>query len=192
MLKRVGLVVTAVMGAALCAVPMHGQAKAGAVDDQNKYSNGSTSGPQLAKDRLFLHSAAEGGLGMVELGKLAVAKASSPDVKALAQTIVDDHTKLNASFQPIAQALQASPAKKMGKQDQAEFAKLSGLSGADFDKEYLAFMIKEHKKDQKDFDLEMSGTDNGELKNSVAIGQGLIAQHLATAQKLAAANGVTG
>src|SRR5271168_1898213 len=46
-------------------------------------NNGETG--QMMKDKMFLQKAAEGGIAEVELGKLAVQKASSDDVKAFAQ-----------------------------------------------------------------------------------------------------------
>ncbi len=50
---------------------------------------------QVMQDKMFLRKAAEGGIAEVKLGQLAAKKGSSDDVKAFAQKMVDDHTKLN-------------------------------------------------------------------------------------------------
>src|SRR5258705_10623930 len=56
-------------------------------------------GPGQAKpslvDQKFLKEAATGGVAEVALGKLAASKASSPEVKAFAQHMVDDHGTAN-------------------------------------------------------------------------------------------------
>src|SRR3954467_13414196 len=46
-------------------------------------------------DRKFVMEAVHGGMMEVELGRMAVDKASSPDVKQFAQRMVDDHSKAN-------------------------------------------------------------------------------------------------
>jgi putative membrane protein len=54
-------------------------------------------------DRDFIMKAADGGRAEVELGQLAVSKASNSDVKAFAQRMVDDHGKANNELMQLAQ-----------------------------------------------------------------------------------------
>src|SRR5262249_7235811 len=56
-----------------------------------------------ADDREFVMKAAEGGKAEVELGQLAVSKASNADVKQFAQRMVDDHGKANQELMQLAQ-----------------------------------------------------------------------------------------
>src|SRR5438552_16844085 len=53
-------------------------------------------------DRHFIKEAADGGLAEVELGQLAVEKASSDEVKKFGQRMVDDHGKANEQLKQIA------------------------------------------------------------------------------------------
>ena len=53
------------------------------------------SAPLPSADRKFLTEAAQGGLAEIELGKLAVEKASNPDVKAFGHHMMEDHGKAN-------------------------------------------------------------------------------------------------
>jgi putative membrane protein len=55
-----------------------------------------------SKDRQFVMEAAHGGMMEVSLGRMAVDKATNPDVKQFAQRMVDDHSKANAELQQLA------------------------------------------------------------------------------------------
>src|SRR5580704_17514036 len=102
---------------------------------------------QIMQDKMFLRKAAEGGIAEVKLGQLAAQKASSDDVKAFGQKMVDDHTKLNLEIAQVADSMGVMLPKSMNKEHQAEYDKLNALSGNDFDIEYLTFMVKDHHKD---------------------------------------------
>src|ERR1700761_6154781 len=60
---------------------------------------------QVMQDKMFLRHAAEGGIAEVKLGQLAANKASSDDVKAFGQKMVDDHTKINNDIDQIADSM---------------------------------------------------------------------------------------
>src|SRR5262249_9556246 len=53
-------------------------------------------------DRHFVKTAAEGGMAEVQLGQLAVEKASNPKVKDFGQRMVTDHGKANDELKSIA------------------------------------------------------------------------------------------
>ena len=54
-------------------------------------------------DKTFAKKAAQGGLAEVQVGQLAQQKATSPQVKEFAQTLVNDHMQANQELQQIAQ-----------------------------------------------------------------------------------------
>jgi putative membrane protein len=145
---------------------------------------------QEMKDKMFLRKATEGGLAEVQLGKLAAEKANSQDVKDFGQKMVDDHTKLNNDMAPIADSMGVMMPKKMAKGDQAEYDKLNGMSGDDFDKEYLAYMVKDHHEDLHEFRVEAVGTSDPTLKEAVDKGAVVIRGHMVMADKLARAKGI--
>ena len=86
------------------------------------------------------------GAGMAEVahGKLATQKAASEDVRKFGQMMVDDHTKANKELAQIAEKKQIPIARDMDRKHQDMQRKLSELTGAAFDREYIAHMVKAH------------------------------------------------
>lgn len=147
-------------------------------------------GASAMQDRAFVDDIAKGDMAEVQLGQLAEQKGSSPEVKQLAQKMVDDHTRLGQQMQPIESALQLKPPKKIDKKDQKELAKLNTLSGDAFDKEYLSCLVEDHEKDLKELKLEQSSTANAQLKQVAAKLEQLTEGHLAMVKQVAEAKGV--
>ncbi|WP_213803626.1 DUF4142 domain-containing protein [Granulicella sp. dw_53] len=145
---------------------------------------------QTMRDKMFLRKATEGDMAEIQLGKLASEKAESPEVKAFGQKMVTDHTALSEQMKPIALGMGVPPPKKLSKKDQAEFDKLSSLSGADFDNEYIAYMAKDHHKDLRDFRDEAQTAGDPVLKDAAAKGQKVIQEHTAMVDKLAKDKGI--
>lgn len=76
-----------------------------AVQAQNSSQHMDQGASKMMKsaDTHFAMKAAQGGMAEVKMGQLAADKASSPDVKAFGQQMVDDHTKANDQLKSIAQ-----------------------------------------------------------------------------------------
>ena len=143
------------------------------------------------KDKMFVRKAMAGGLAEVQMGQLAAQKGSSDQVKSFGQKMVDDHTKLNQQMMPIAEQMGVKTPAKLEKKDQAEYDKLNGLAGAEFDKEYLSFMVKDHHKDLEAFRAEMGSTQDPTLKTAVQQGAQVIDQHAQMVDTLAQQNGIS-
>jgi putative membrane protein len=141
-------------------------------------------------DKMFLRKAAEGGIAEVKLGQLAVQKGSSDEVKAFGQKMVDDHTKLNSEMAQVADTMGVMLPKTMNKEDQTEYEKLKGLSGNDFDTEYLTFMVKDHHQDLHEFRVEAASRTDPALHDAVVKAEGVIHDHTVMVDKLARAKGI--
>jgi putative membrane protein len=138
------------------------------------------------QDKHFLMEASQGGMAEVQLGQLASEKGQSPKVKAFGQKMVTDHTALNNDLKPFADKDGVPPPSSLSSDDQAELTKLQGLSGMDFDKEYVAYMLKDHQHDQMAFKQEVASTQDPALKHAVEHGLKVIDQHLAMITRIAA------
>ncbi len=137
-------------------------------------------------EKAFVSEALEGGEAEVQLGQLAEQKAQSNDVKQFAQKMVDDHTQMaDKLFKPVAQQLGVSVPKGPSKKDKKEIAKLEGLSGQDFDRAYIAIMVKDHKQDLKNFKDEAEAAQNPNVKQAAEQGSNIISQHLQLIEQIA-------
>ena len=157
--------------------------------DMQESSGSGTSG-QMMKDKIFLRKAAEGGMAEVQLGKLAADKASDQQVKDFGAKMVKDHTELNEEMKPIADSVGVMLPKKISQKDQAEYDKLNGLSGTDFDTEYLTYMVKDHHADLHEFRMELAGTTDPTLKAAVLKGAKVIREHTSMVDSLAKSKGI--
>ncbi len=125
-----------------------------------------------------------------KLGTLAEQK-GGPGVKDLAQKMVDDHTTMNKDMAEVADSLGVMLPKKMNKEDQAEYEKLNGLSGKDFDTEYLTYIVKAHWQNLHAYYMEASVAADTNLQTEVVKGMFTMHQHLGLINKTAQDEGIT-
>jgi putative membrane protein len=190
----------AVLVCGLAAVPMLAQSKPGGMSG----SSASTAQPSTAggnpgsdtalqnqmNDQQFLRKALEGGTAEVQLGQLAQQKSASEDVKQFAQKMIDDHTQLKKEMEPIAKQLGVKEPNGPSKKDKQLISKLEGLSGAQFDEEYIRAMIKDHKEDLKEFKDEAQMTQDSNVRRAAMEGATVISAHLQQIEQIAQSHNV--
>jgi putative membrane protein len=82
----------------------------------------------------------------VELGKIALKKAVSTKVQEFAKMMIDDHTNVKTDLSTLATSKKTTLPKGMPERYQNQVTALAAKSGQDFDRDYLAFVLTEHKK----------------------------------------------
>jgi putative membrane protein len=97
-----------------------------------------------AADKTFAHDMAVAGMAEVQLGKLAAERASNPDVKAFAQTMVKDHSQAGDELKQTASTLNIQLPTQLDQKHKDLAARLTKLQGAEFDKQYMAAMVQGH------------------------------------------------
>lgn len=160
---------------------------AAAQQNPNSMGSGSsmeTSSKLSASDQRFIKEAAEGGMAEVELGKLAVQKASSDDVKQFGQRMIDDHSKANYNLKEVASSLGVNLPQHLSAKDEATKEQLSKLSGDQFDKAYVRDMVKDHKADVAAFRAESSTGRDASLKSFATQMLPTLRDHLKNAQNI--------
>src|SRR4051812_24650787 len=162
----------AVLGlASLAVMPLSGQASSTPQGPRQsppttiqKPATGAQGGKMAAADTKFVHEAAAGGMAEVELGKLAADKATSPDVKAFGQRMVDDHSKANDELKALASQKGMTLPSAPEPAHKAMQDRLSKLTGAAFDKAYMQEMVKDHDKDVAAFKHASTAAADPDLK----------------------------
>jgi putative membrane protein len=143
-------------------------------------------------DQVFAMMAADGGLAEVQLGKLAADRSASPDVKQLAQRLVQDHTKANQELLTIADEKDISVPKKLDGTHEDVVELFSKLEGAQFDREFLRYQVMHHEKDTAAFAIQAKDGQDAELKAFAAKQLPILKEHLQQARDLAAQHHATG
>lgn len=136
-------------------------------------------------DTTFLKKAASGGIAEVELGQLAVEKASNPDIKQFGQRMVNDHTKANSQLKQVAAEDHVRLPQGLSAKDKAIKDALAKLSGDDFDRAYLKDMIQDHRQDVADFEHASKSAQDPAVKSFAMQTLPTLRDHLKEAQRLA-------
>jgi putative membrane protein len=132
---------------------------------------------------------AEANLGEIEAGKLAADKAQSAQVKQFGQRMVDDHSKMLDQVKQLARSKGVDLPGTPAMEERGRMLALRMKSGQDFDKEYMADMVKDHEKDvQETADLARQVSDP-QLKSAIEQAHGKIQEHLAMAKQIAGSQG---
>jgi putative membrane protein len=140
---------------------------------------------QALTDQTFIEKAVVGGLAEVQLGKLAVEHAASPDVKQFGQPMVEDHGKANRELMTLVEQKGLSAPTTLDHKHQQEADRLATLQGAAFDRAYIQHMVKDHEADVKLFSTQAKQGKDPELKAFAAKTLPTLEEHLRMVRNLA-------
>ena len=135
-------------------------------------------------DRKFIEDAAMSGMAEVEMGKIAQQKASDAKVKDFAQRMVTDHTKANQELMSLASSKGVQPPAALDRSHRNDAEKMGKKSGADFDREYMARQVTDHRKSVGDFKKTADSSKDPELKAWAAKTLPTLEEHHKMAQTL--------
>jgi putative membrane protein len=147
-------------------------------------SNANTASGLASSDRKFVMEAGMGGMEEVTLGRLATDHAASAEVKQFGQRMVDDHTKAGDQLMQVATQKGITLPTALDAKHQSDVDKLSKLSGADFDRAYMSMMVKDHKKDVKEFQEEANKGQDADVKGFASTTLPTLQDHLRMAEDI--------
>jgi putative membrane protein len=139
-----------------------------------------------AEDAAFSKDAAVASLAEIELGKLAAAKGADPEVKDFGRQMQTDHGKANDELKGIAKTEGIALPAGLDAEHRALYDRLSKLSGAEFDREYVKAMVDGHTKVAAKFEREADQGQDARLRDFARKTLPVTQQHLAMAKSLAA------
>jgi putative membrane protein len=147
--------------------------------------------PAKPTDPQIAHIAYTAGLIDVDAGKLALEKSKDKDVRAFAQRMIGDHTAVNDQALALVKKLNVTPednptSQSLTKQAETAREKLSGLTGAAFDKAYVDNEVAFHKTVNSALITTLiPDAQNPELKSLLQNGLKVFQSHLEHAEHLA-------
>jgi putative membrane protein len=142
--------------------------------------------PQIA------HIAYTAGQLDIEAAKQALSKSANKDIRAFAEGMVSDHTAVNKKALDLVTKLKVTPedndtSRALTKAAADERAELAKLSGAAFDKAYIANEVAYHKTVNGALESTLiPSASNPELKSLLQTGLKIFQGHEQQAEKVAA------
>jgi putative membrane protein len=101
--------------------------------------------------REFLYHALQGDNSEIMLGNLAADRARDPAVRDYGRKLADDHSQARAEVLDVGARFDIRPTREVAPEARDERDRLMGLRGRDFDREFIRYMIDDHRKDIGDF-----------------------------------------
>jgi putative membrane protein len=112
-------------------------------------------------DKAFVGKVSQGGMYEVEASKVAIQKATGPDVQDLAIAEVHDHQGVNRKLKKISTDNGVPISATLNSTFQQRLEKLKSASANDFDAAYISDMQEIHDKDEQLFAQEaLDGSDS--------------------------------
>jgi putative membrane protein len=108
----------------------------------------------------FMQKAIEGNLAEIKVGQLAQQKGASDGVRHFGSVLEQDHSAANQQAMTAASSLGMTPPSEPSPKEQAVYQHLAALSGSQFDKAFVKAMVKDHKKDSREFKKEARASNS--------------------------------
>ena len=129
------------------------------------------------------HSA--GGMEVVQLGRMYAQKGVNNDVKQFGQRMADDHSKASSELSSLAAQKNVTLPTSLDQRHQDDVDRLSKLSGAAFDREYMTMMVQDHIEDVAEFQREAASGEDADVRGWAGRTVPTLQQHLQMAQQTA-------
>jgi putative membrane protein len=155
--------------------------------NQNANASGSPGSGDM--DRQFMMEAAASGMAEVEMGRLAAQRAAGNEVKQFGQRMVDDHTRANNELRQLASRKNITLPTDLDPRHRETMQRLSGLSGAEFDRAYMEEMVRAHTKDVSDFERASNQAQDPDVRSFATAALPTLRQHLEMATSMQGGGG---
>jgi putative membrane protein len=134
----------------------------------------------------FLQKAAEGQQAEIAFGQLASERAGDEQVKHFGAQMIEDHRKADVAIQELASKEGVLLPRELTGKHKAKQEEFARLSGREFDRAYIAYMMRDHRKDVKTFERHVKTLTDPQVLEWARGALPLLKQHLEQAQQIAA------
>ena len=127
----------------------------------------------------FIPKAIKSNKEEIMLSQMALEKSTNPQIKALAQKMVNDHSQLVQQLQGLSGNSQGvMPNMDSSSINTPQLQAYNNLTGIDFDRKWISDMIMGHRQAISDFRGELSKTTNTQLKTLITNALPAMQEHL--------------
>lgn len=133
-------------------------------------------------EKEFVKYASETHTGEMDMARLAKQKSSNEDVKNYADAVIDEHSGLLKQLSGKTGQNLTGTTGSLDTTYHVEY--LSPLSGAKFDREFIALMIADHKDAAETFNTQLNTAQNSGLKDYLKDAAKTLEESLNEAQKV--------
>jgi putative membrane protein len=140
--------------------------------------------PLPAADRRFLEEAVELGAAEVQSAQLALQRSGNERIRDFAEHMVDEHGSSNEQLIRIARDAGVSPPSDTNPQRTHLLDRLNRLSGAEFDRAFIAMQVEMHREALELFERQAREGQHAELRTIADEKVPLLREHLQSAQAL--------
>ena len=142
------------------------------------------------KDASFIKEASQGGMAEIQLGKMVTDKAQNAELKEFGKRLQQDHTAANQELMQIAQKNGVTLPSELNRKENREADKLQDKTGADFDKAFAEYAIKDHEKDIDTYQKTLRDCKDADLRAWIDKNLPVLRQHLQMVRNVGSAVGV--
>jgi putative membrane protein len=140
--------------------------------------------PMARADRLFIERATMGALADVELGRLAQIRASREEVRQFGMRMVEDHSRAAVELRQLAQIKGIGVPAAPDALHAREIQRLGKLSGPQFDRQYMAHMLSDHRKDVLEFKRASTAAKDSDVRAFAGKALLTLEEHLKLAESV--------
>jgi putative membrane protein len=153
--------------------------------DGSRASSGGAAAVAISPaDQKMITDIAQANIAEIQTGRLALTKSQSPQVRAFAQKMIDDHTMAMQELQRLAQSTGASLPGDTDLLHKAIAAELGILSGDTFDRQYMSQVgVTDHRRTQELLEQTARSAGNPALRAYAQKMLPTVSRHLDQAQQ---------
>lgn len=135
------------------------------------------------RDAEFMVTAANRGLFYMEISQIAKRKATSPDVKYVAEAVVSQHGPMQSELKTLAEKKSIVLPASLGGEQAKQVGELTALNATAFDRRYLELLEDYHKNSIDNFDDMSDEAYDGDIRAFAAKYLPALKSHQEAAEK---------
>ncbi len=132
----------------------------------------------------FLIEAMQDAMAEIQVSEIALEKSVNEDVKAFAQSMIDEHGRMGRELEKLASKKQLQVPHEIRPEQEMTVDELASLSGRDFEQRWIQYNIDVHERDVKVFRHYAGAEPDPDIRDMAQQNGEVLARHLAMAHEV--------